>query len=597
MRKDTFSRFAIGVGAAWMAASASAASSERQPLVAGTVGRLNVSTPIEVTADVSKRPFSADSQPCGARFVAHKLAHTTVTNGADHIYDGNGTGTAVGDLDNDGDLDIVAGNLKGPASVLWNDGGFRFTRTALVDPDSEIPETTTRSLTLVDADLDGRLDIMATHTRGGIAVWKNQGRRVFTQDTFGDVNVPAFAVRWDDLEGSGELDLITSSYDTVLEAEAKDSFLLSGGGGTVLYRSNSNRPGQLLTLRPTRLTRQAQALALTVIDTNGDGRRDIIVGNDFGVPDEVWTRSATRRTWVLRQPFQRITRNTMSYAIADVDRNSHPDLFAGDMKPNFNDRKSIAAWLPLMQKSFERLQRSDRQRAENVLQMQFKAGSFHNAGYKQGIDATGWSWSAQFGDLDRDGFEDLYIVNGMIHKEVFAGLKNHELVEKNRSFRNDRGRFRPADWSLDSTAGGRSMAMADFNNDGRLDIVVNNLGSPSVVYENRLCGGAAITIDLVWDGVSNRQALGAKAVLETAASNGASDETSSRAPMQRTVESSSGYLTGTPTRLHFPVPEGERQTKLTIIWPDGTVSNVQSPEANTHLVITRRGTTSTKGTR
>src|SRR5919202_1172853 len=160
------------------------------------------------------------------------------------------------------------------------------------------------------------------------------------------------------------------------------------------------------------------------------------------------------------------------------------------MKPYAQDVQTLARWRPMMEAMPPPTQPGP-QINENVLQVPRGDGSFCNEAYQRRVDATGWSWSGQFGDLDNDGFLDLYVVNGMIAQNLFGHLPNGELVEPNRAFRNQGdGRFRPApEWGLGSTASGRGMLMADLDGDGDLDIVVNNLQAPAELFENRLCGG------------------------------------------------------------------------------------------------------------
>ena len=216
----------------------------------------------------------------------------------------------------------------------------------------------------------------------------------------------------------GDLDLVTASYDALLEQELKNTFLFSSGAGVVVYE---NTPDSFV---PTRLAETSQTLALTLFDVNEDGKPDILVGNDFEVPDYIYVNSD--EGWFEAAPFATTTRNTMSFDAGDIDNDGSPELFATDMKPDFSDDVALAAWMPLMERSYHRQLHSDPQREENVLQRRTKDG-FENVAYKLGIDATGWSWSGRFGDLDNDGFLDLYVVNGMMAKDVFSHLPNSEL--------------------------------------------------------------------------------------------------------------------------------------------------------------------------
>jgi hypothetical protein len=283
--------------------------------------------------------------------------------------------------------------------------------------------------------------------------------------------------------------------------------------------------------------------------------------------------------WQPARPFTRISHSTMSIDRGDLDADGVAEYFATDMKPYTLGAQVIAEWMPLMDAANKRRQRNDPQLMENVLQV-WRSDHFVNEGYDRKIDATGWSWSGKFGDVDNDGDLDLYVVNGMIAGDLLDHLPGGELVEQNQALRNDgRGQFVPADeWALGSARSGRGMSMADFDNDGDLDIVVNNLNSPAQLFENRLCiEGDALAIDLRWPDGANPFALGATVRLYT-----------DRGVILRDVRAVSGYLSGDPARLHFGVPAGATMQRLEIRWPDGAVSQLDAPPRNHLLTVTRQ---------
>ena len=422
---------------------------------------------------------------------------------------------------------------------------------------------------MVDVNSDGWLDIVFTHSQGGINAWINNQLKGFVPETLKGVDYPAYTMMWDDLKGTGNLDLVTASYDALLETELKDSFLLSRGAGVVVYKHNGNN------FESTRLAKESQTLAMAMFDVNNDKRRDLIVGNDFAVPDLTFLNN--QNEWKSVKPFKRTTKNTMGFSSSDIDNDGKLELFATDMKPKMDDEKVIAKWITFMQKTYEKSQYSSLQRAENVLERQNPDGSFQNIAYEMGLDATGWSWSAKFGDLNNDGFEDLYIVNGMIDTENLKHLPNNELVESNKAYSNTNGFFRlePA-WNLASLSSGRGMSMTDLNNDGQLDIVINNLSKPSQVFENQLCGGDSLEVELNWINSSNTKGIGATVYLN-----------SSIGTMQREVLSQSGYLSGNDPKIHFGIPKNTTITNLEVVWSDGKRSKIDKPEANTILNITR----------
>ena len=506
---------------------------------------------------------------CGTSFLEHDLKHTTIPRGGDRVvYDSNGSGVAVGDLDRDGLPEIVLGNIGASASVQWNLGNFKFQSQELLN-NLGMPESQTRAVALVDVNADGWLDIVFTHSQGGMDAWINDHHKGFKLETLNGVDYPAYTMMWDDLKGTGSLDLVTASYDALLETELKDSFLLSRGAGVIVYKHNGNN------FESTRLAKESQTLAMAMFDVNHDGKRDLIVGNDFAVPDLTFLNNTS--DWKSVKPFKRTTKNTMGFSSSDIDNDGKLELFATDMKPKMDDEKVIAKWITFMQKTYEKSQYSSLQRAENVLEHQNSDGSFQNIAYELGLDATGWSWSAKFGDLNNDGFEDLYIVNGMIDTENLRYLPNNELVESNKAYSNKNGHFtlEPA-WNLASTSSGRGMSMTDLNNDGQLDIVINNLSKPAQVFENQLCGGDSLEVELNWANSSNTKGIGATIYLNS------SDTT-----MQREVLSQSGYLSGNDPRIHFGIAKNTALESLEVVWSDGKRSVIEKPIANTILNISR----------
>ena len=420
-----------------------------------------------------------------------------------------------------------------------------------------------------------------TRSGAGPALWRGSGpaRGFERPHPLWPAPMPIYAMAWADLDGDLDLDLVGATYNDELRQSQADSQADSG----VFVYENTGRA-----LLPVRLARNTQALAVLLTDLNGDGRPDIVVGNDFAQRDGAYFRTADG--WQAGEPFARTTRNTMSFATGDVDNDGRLELLAADMKPYLSGPAVDAAWRPLRIAEAERLAKmaaitgeelapDPRQIEANTLQMRGPGGAFAERGEWAGVAATGWTWSAQFGDLDNDGFLDLYAVNGMIAAEIFGHLPGAELVEQNQALRNDgSGRFVPApEWGLGATESGRGMAFADLDLDGDLDIVVNNLEAPAVLFENRLCGGAGLEVDLRWPGSPNPRAIGASVRLATA-----------DATYLRTVQAGSGYLSSAPARLHFGLPAAAADTlTLTVTWPDGVVTRSAGLRPRTLVTIER----------
>ncbi|NJN81327.1 MAG: CRTAC1 family protein [Caldilineaceae bacterium] len=406
---------------------------------------------------------------------------------------------------------------------------------------------------IIDVDGDGLLDIVFTRTISAPNFWRNQGDGRFQQEVLPAIDKPIYAMNWADMDGDDDLDLVGATYDAAQLAEFSHEYLESAKAGVYVYE----RLGDGYTV--TRLAEQAQALALILVDLDDDDQLDILVGNDFAVPDMAWIRNDGG--WLPDHSFGATSHSTMSFDFGDLDNDGNREIFSTDMKPAADDPQTLAAWAPVMAGMMDEAHDpNDPQVMANVLQTLGPDGAFVDQADERGIDASGWSWSGKFGDLDQDGFLDLYIVNGMMEATTFAHLPNHELVEENQAFRNlGDGRFALAsDWALGSTLSGRGMSMGDLDGDGDLDIVVNNLRGPALLLENQLCSGSSLQVDLFWPARANSRAIGAELTLHT-----------DRGPLYRQVRAGSGYLSGDPARIHFGFPEDAALDRLEIRWPDG----------------------------
>lgn len=512
---------------------------------------------VPVTVETTQR--AGTDRPCTGRFAWHQLDHTTTVPGGHEVrmFEANGGGLAINDLDNDGDLDIVLANHAEPNTILWNDGDLNFRTERIAEGDA-------RAANIVDVDGDGWLDIVFTRRASAPNYWRNEGGRQFTRTLLPGVDKPVYAINWSDLDGDNDLDFVGATYDAGLLADFGAEFLASGQAGVYLYE---NRAGHY---QGTRLANNAQALALILPDLNGDGRPDIVVGNDFAVPDYTWLYQDG--SW-LATPFETTSHSTMSLDTGDVDNNGSFELFATDMMPYNNDPATAAAWAPILEAMMaDPHLEDDPQIMSNVLQLETGVANFQNEAGPRGVEATGWSWSAKFGDLDQDGFLDLYVVNGFIEYTTFGHLPDHELVEENQALQNvGHGYYRPApEWNLGSTQSGRGMSMADLDGDGDLDIVTNNLRAPAQLFENQLCTGAGLQIDLFWPNSGNSRAIGGVLALHT-----------NRGTFYRTVKAASGYLSGDPARVHFGFPQEAELHRLEIRWPDDKSSIVENSPAET----------------
>ncbi len=514
-------------------------------------------------------PFRTSAADCAGSFVSHALDNVSLVPGAQGVrmFDSNGAGVALGDLNGDLLPEIALANLSEPNAVLWNLGELRFKSAALSHRDS-------RAVALVDVDGDGHLDIVFTRRLEPPVAYlhpadvMDESASQFSITTLPGIAKTAYSMAWVDVDRDGDLDLLTGSYDLELRTLLGEAFEGQTASGVYWHEQRPDRfHSHLLALR-------SQALALAVVP--GTAGMYLIAGNDFLLPDGTWIWR--EGGWSTDTPFVHTTQNTMSFSVGDVNNDGRLDLFAADMKPRADDPDILAAWQPVMAKVLE--DPADRQITENVLQIQDADGVFRNLAPLTGVAATGWTWSTQLADFDQDGFLDLYVVNGMNALDLFSHLPDNELVETNWAFRNHQGEhFIPVpEWNLGLQMGGRGMTVGDLDFDGDLDIVINNLLAPAMLLENRLCQGASIQVRLRDDRAHNTHGIGARLVLQTDAGT-----------QQRLLEVSSGYLSGLPPVVHFGFPAGTALHRLEIVWPDGARHVIQDLEAHHLYTVLRTG--------
>jgi len=522
-----------------------------------------------VPVTVTRTPLAPPPTTCVDRFITHTLDHVTQVEGnLVQMFEANGAGLATGDLDGDGDLDLVFGNHDGADAIFWNDGALVFRKEAF-------SAGKTRDVKIVDVNADGRLDIVLTRNTGALNYFENLGEGRFQRRVLPGIAAPAYVTNWADLDGDGDLDLVLASYDAGLLTDRGNEYIVGNARRGVFFYTNLG--GRF---RMTPLATTAQALAILFPDLNDDGRPDILVGNDFNTPDMAWVR--TDAGWAdASDLLASMTHSTMSYDQADVDNDGVFEIFASDMKPYPGE--AMGGWVAMMDAMMVGMTpaqvAADPQIMENVLLMRGADGRYWNQAPDWGVDGTGWAWSSKFGDLNLDGYVDLYSVNGMIEERLFAHLPDHELVEENQALRNEEGlRFeRMPGWALDAINSGRSMVLADLDDDGDLDIVVNNLRGPARLFENQLCrGGAALLVDLRQPGTANPFAIGAQVQLVT-----------TQGALLRDVRVGSGYLSGDAPRLHFGAPADATVETLEIRWPDGARSRIDAPAPGARLLIER----------
>jgi hypothetical protein len=444
----------------------------------------------------------------------------------------NGGGVAVGDFNNDGLQDLVfTGNMVKNRLYL-NKGGLEFEDATLASGIAA-KEGWCTGVTTVDINLDGKLDLYIC--RAGYPFDALRKNLLFINKGISDAgevlfeeNAAAYGLddaghstqaSFFDYDKDGDLDLFLMNHSTVE---------YSRGSLDIYQIRNKQNPAFTNKLfrndqgRFTNVTEQAGitsnvltfSLGLSTCDINMDGWPDIFIGNDFNEPDYLFINQhdGTFRD-ELKSRFDHTSLFTMGCDVADFDGDGLPDLVSLDMLPEGNHLQKMHSGVDNFEKVNQMIRSGFyKQYSRNMLQHNNGDGTFSEVGQLAGISNTDWSWASLFFDFDNDGRRDLFVSNGyprdhtnmdflkFTADEVLRIQRGEEnigfqdylkkmppIIEPNYFFKNEGGlRFsnQTAAWNLSKPVVTQSAAWADLDNDGDLDLMLNNTNEYADILEN-----------------------------------------------------------------------------------------------------------------
>ena len=440
----------------------------------------------------------------------------------------NGAGVAIGDINNDGLPDIYfAGNQVGN-KLYVNQGNLVFkdiTETAGV----ACSGVWSTGVTFVDINADGFLDIYvcksgnpdAPHRNNELFI--NNGDLTFTEKSkeYGlDITGLSVQAAFFDYDKDGDLDcyLLTNSIKSVGNYDlVKDQRKIpdSQGGGNKFFINENGKFRDYSDKAGIYRSKIGFGLGITLGDFNNDSWTDIFVSNDFFERDYLYINNQQGSfTESLTDYFQSISMGSMGADYADLDNDGSPELFVTEMLPDSLSRKKTKTVFENWNKYQLNVQNGYyHQFPRNVLQKKIGKNNYAEVGRLAGIAASEWSWGALLFDMNNDGRRDIFIANG-IYKDLldrdyltYAGVEENvrkiikeeknaiiKLIDlmpsssfPNYAFRNEGNlRFKNVanEWGLGDPMFSSGSAYGDLDNDGDLDLVVNNINSPSVLYRN-----------------------------------------------------------------------------------------------------------------
>ena len=531
----------------------------------------------------------------------------------------NGAGVALGDINNDGLLDVyLTGNMV-DNKLFLNKGGFVFediTKFSGV----QCSDVWSTGATFADVNGDGYLDLYVCKSGppGGEnrynELFINNGDLTFTEKAkeYGlDIIGLSVHSAFFDYDQDGDLDcyVLNNSFRTVggydlIEGQRKIPD--PDGQGNKFLENIGDRFIDVTDKAGIYSSSIGFGLGITLSDYNSDGWTDIFVSNDFFEKDYLYINNKDKTfSEASDKFFQSLSLGSMGADSADLDNDLLTDLFVTEMLPKSLKRKKTKAVYDSWDKHSLAVSKGYHyQYPRNVLQRNYGNAGFLEIGRYSNLAATEWSWASMVFDMDNDGFKDIFIANGiykdLLDRDYLAYMANKERVSnilksekegikklidimpsspvKNYVFKNN-GDFNFTEvnskWGFDQPSFSNGMSYGDLDNDGDLDIVINNVNMPSFIYKNNNDNKKYKSISFELKGEEkNRNAIGAKIILKYDNITSIVENFPSR-----------GFQSSVPNKLHFGVGNKDKIDSIIILWGKNKLSYLTNLKTNkTHTI-------------
>ncbi len=532
----------------------------------------------------------------------------------DYIY--NGGGVAAGDINNDGLEDLFfTGNMVS-GELYLNKGGLKFEKITKSAGVSTSKWTT--GVSMVDINSDGWLDIYicvagpANQSDYSNLLYINNKNNTFTESAhkygLDDKGYSTHSAFLDyDMDGDLDMYLLTNAIEKFNRNLKRPKELTGNGLSTDrLYRNNGNNTFSNVS-KEAGITIEGYGLGVCVSDINKDGWPDIYVANDFISNDLLWinnqngTFSNKISTMLKHQSF-----NSMGTDIADLNNDGLAEIMVLDMLPEDNLRQKTML-LPGNYDTFGMNLKLgyEPQYVRNSLQLNNGNGTYSEIGQLAGVSKTDWSWGPLFADFDNDGFRDILVTNGYrrdvtnldfivntetennpfgdpkIQKAEFyerfkkvKDVKIHNYIYQNNhdlTF-TDKSKL----WGLDQPSYSNGGVYVDLDNDGDLDLAINNIDDNAFIYRNNSEKKAAyhyLTIKFKGS-ASNPFGIGSSVTIEMPHSNLTYEHYTHK-----------GYKSTVDSKAHFGLGKDSLIKQLVITWPDKKQQIIKNVKANQTLII------------
>ena len=532
----------------------------------------------------------------------------------------NGAGVGIGDFNVDGKPDVFFAGNEVPNQLYLNKGDLKFEK---LGPESgiNVNKVWASGVSVVDINGDGYPDIYvcqqgpyAPEQRKNL-FYINNGDLTFTESAaemgLDDENYSTQAAFFD-YDKDGDLDCYVmneSKYVGVVLAtvfeDLKEEKNMRAASGK-LFENQGNLKFKDVT-KSAGMMKYGYGLGLAISDFNGDNWLDVYVANDYTVPDFMYIN---QKDGTFKESVAEYTKQTsyfgMGCDVADINNDGLVDIGVVDMaaEDHFRDKTLMAGMDTELFKYYFWDLKYHLQYMFNSLQLNNGNNTFSNIAAMAGVLKSDWSWAALFSDFNLDGHKDFFVSNGFrrysrdndfrlkmkeiraannndvplsMRKEVYAMMPEVKL--KNKLYVND-GALHFDDESEafthpDIETFSYGAAMADFDNDGDMDMIISNIDQPALLLKNNVREESSRNyIKISLEEVNPAKKLGSKITVKTASGI-----------QYQEYQFVRGYESTMEEALLFGIDEMDSVEEISILWPDDNVQIITNPEINTHLKI------------